>query len=179
MLKCIGMLEQVVSSINNLIIGKIYVDHGGTMRIHSSANGLVCKLKFREQGVLRMREAHEVSSSSQSQLTAVHVMCFCLHVELLMSSWLASPVVSYTVISSFVGLLSTSKVGACARVWDEIALTFAVGWQVRGHLELPTGEKIVKPLLFGKWDEAMYAEMPDNTQRLLWQKSEPPPDPTR
>lgn len=52
----------MVSSINNLIIGKIYVDHGGTMRIHSSASGLVCKLKFREQGVLRMREAHEVSS---------------------------------------------------------------------------------------------------------------------
>lgn len=53
------------------------------------------------------------------------------------------------------------------------------GWQVRGHLELPTGEKLEKPLVFGKWDEAMYAEMPDNTQRLLWQKSEPPPDPTR
>lgn len=51
---------QVVSSINNLIIGKIYVDHGGTMRIHSSASGLVCKLKFREQGIMRHREAHEV-----------------------------------------------------------------------------------------------------------------------
>jgi hypothetical protein len=30
------------------------------MRIHSSASGLVCKLRFREQGVLRLREAHEV-----------------------------------------------------------------------------------------------------------------------
>lgn len=51
--------------------------------------------------------------------------------------------------------------------------------QVRGHFELPTGEKIEKPLLFGKWDEAMYADMPDGSQTLLWQKSEPPPDPTR
>ncbi|CAL8470152.1 g9694 [Coccomyxa elongata] len=101
--------NKVVSSINNLIIGKIYVDHGGTMRIHSSHSNLVCKLKFKEQGVLRMREAHEV----------------------------------------------------------------------RGHFELPTGEKVEKPLLFGKWDEAMYADMPDGSQTLLWQKSEPPPDPTR
>ncbi|KAK9915557.1 hypothetical protein WJX75_000689 [Coccomyxa subellipsoidea] len=87
--------HKVVSSINNLIIAKVHMDHGGTMRIHSSASGLVCKLKYREQGVLRMRE------------------------------------------------------------------------------------KLEKPLVFDKWDEAMYAEMPGNTQRLLWQKSEPPPDPTR
>ena len=60
---------QVVSSINNLIIGKIYVDHGGTMRIHSSASNLVCKLKFKEQGVLRMREAHEVGT--------LHSLCYC------------------------------------------------------------------------------------------------------
>ena len=51
---------QVVSSINNLIIGKIYVDHGGVMRITSSATGMVCKLKFREQGILSRHEAHEV-----------------------------------------------------------------------------------------------------------------------
>ena len=51
---------QVVSSINNLIIGKIYVDHGGIMRIVSSASGLVCKLRFKEQSRLRNREAHEV-----------------------------------------------------------------------------------------------------------------------
>ncbi len=60
---------QVVSSINNLIIGKIYVDHGGTMRIHSSHSNLVCKLKFKEQGVLRMREAHEVDT--------LYSLCYC------------------------------------------------------------------------------------------------------
>ena len=51
---------QVVSSINNLIIGKIYVDHGGVMRITSSATGMACKLKFKEQGLLSRHEAHEV-----------------------------------------------------------------------------------------------------------------------
>ncbi len=51
---------QVVSSIHNLIIGKIYVDHGGVMRITSSATGMVCKLKFKEQGLLSRHEAHEV-----------------------------------------------------------------------------------------------------------------------
>ena len=51
---------QVVSSINNLIIGKIYVDHGGTMHIVSSASGLACKLRFKEHSRLRNREPHEV-----------------------------------------------------------------------------------------------------------------------
>lgn len=50
---------------------------------------------------------------------------------------------------------------------------------MKGHLELPTGERLAKPLLIGKWDEAMYAEMPDDSQILLWKKSAPPPDPTR
>lgn len=52
----------MVSSINNLIIGKIYVDHGGVMRISSSSTGMVCKLKFREQGLLSRHEAHEVGA---------------------------------------------------------------------------------------------------------------------
>ena len=52
------MWGQVTSSINNLIIGKIYIDHGGIMRIRSNC-GLVAKLKFHETGMLT-REAHLV-----------------------------------------------------------------------------------------------------------------------
>ncbi|CAK0773385.1 hypothetical protein CVIRNUC_004060 [Coccomyxa viridis] len=59
--------SKVVSSINNLIIGKIYVDHGGVMRITSSATGMVCKLKFREQGILSRHEAHEVKGYFEQQ----------------------------------------------------------------------------------------------------------------
>ena len=50
---------------------------------------------------------------------------------------------------------------------------------MRGHLELPSGEKLAKPLLYGKWDEAMFVELADDSQRLLWEKAPPPPDPTR
>ena len=87
---------QVVSSINNLIIGKIYVDHGGVMRITSSATGMVCKLKFREQGILSRHEAHEVcallcgvishaipqSSAITSSFSVVSQMEWWLHVLL-------------------------------------------------------------------------------------------------
>ena len=52
------VLAQVTSSINNLIIGKIYIDHGGMMRIRGSS-GLVAKIKFHETGMLT-REAHQV-----------------------------------------------------------------------------------------------------------------------
>lgn len=48
----------MVTSINNLIIGRIYVDHGGVMRIRN-ASGLVCKLRFREHSFLRAHNEHE------------------------------------------------------------------------------------------------------------------------
>ena len=59
---------QVVSSINNLIIGKIYVDHGGTMQVTSSASGLTAKLRFKEYSRLRHREPHEVLARNTLRL---------------------------------------------------------------------------------------------------------------
>ena len=50
--------------------------------------------------------------------------------------------------------------------------------QVRGHLER-NGERVAGPALFGRWDEAMYVELPGGQQRLLWQKNPPPAEPTR
>ena len=50
--------------------------------------------------------------------------------------------------------------------------------QVRGHLER-NGERVAGPALFGRWDEAMYAELPGGQPRLLWQKNPPPAEPTR
>jgi hypothetical protein len=77
---CAAAAAQVVSSINNLIIGKLYIDHGGTMRVTSSASGLACRLKFREQGVLRMREAHEVGGGAPPPpLICCPVSSFIVH----------------------------------------------------------------------------------------------------
>ena len=53
------MPRQVVTSINNLIIGRIYVDHGGVMRVRNAATGLVAKLRFREHSFLRSHNEHE------------------------------------------------------------------------------------------------------------------------
>lgn len=58
---------QVNSSINNLIIGKIYIDHGGIMRIRSNS-GLVARLKFHETGMLT-REAHLVGPPTTTTTT--------------------------------------------------------------------------------------------------------------
>ncbi|KAK9801882.1 hypothetical protein WJX73_007191 [Symbiochloris irregularis] len=98
--------RKVNSSINNLIIGKIYIDHGGIMRIKNNS-GLVCKLKFHETGMLT-REAH----------------------------------------------------------------------LVKGHLE-QDGDKLELPRVHGKWDDAMYAEMPDGSQKQLWKVNPLPEHPTR
>ncbi|XP_024526825.1 oxysterol-binding protein-related protein 1B isoform X1 [Selaginella moellendorffii] len=50
--------SKVTSSINNIILGKLYVDHYGTMRIQGN-RGLSCKLKFKEQSMID-RNPHQV-----------------------------------------------------------------------------------------------------------------------
>eukprot|EP00239_Pterosperma_sp_CCMP1384_P003102 CAMPEP_0197851626 /NCGR_PEP_ID=MMETSP1438-20131217/18476_1 /TAXON_ID=1461541 /ORGANISM="Pterosperma sp., Strain CCMP1384" /LENGTH=824 /DNA_ID=CAMNT_0043465293 /DNA_START=243 /DNA_END=2717 /DNA_ORIENTATION=+ len=50
--------QKVSTTINNLIIGNMYVDHYGTMKIRSS-DGPVAKLKFKEQNFME-RQPHQV-----------------------------------------------------------------------------------------------------------------------
>lgn len=50
--------SKVTTSIYNIILGKIYCDHYGTMRIKGSAN-YSCKLKFKEQSIIE-RNPHQV-----------------------------------------------------------------------------------------------------------------------
>jgi hypothetical protein len=50
--------SKVTTSINNLILGKLYVDHYGTMRIQGNRE-LSCRLKFKEQSIVD-RTPHQV-----------------------------------------------------------------------------------------------------------------------
>ena len=50
--------NKVTTSIYNIIIGKIYCDHYGTMRIKGSGT-YSCKLKFKEQSII-VRNPHQV-----------------------------------------------------------------------------------------------------------------------
>lgn len=55
----LGIL-QVTTSIYNLILGKLYCDHYGTMRIQGN-RGYSCKMKFKEQSIID-RNPHQVLS---------------------------------------------------------------------------------------------------------------------
>ncbi|KAL8125189.1 oxysterol-binding protein-related protein 1C-like [Apium graveolens] len=55
--------SKVTTSIYNLILGKLYLDHYGTMRIQGSSN-YSCKLKFKEQSIMD-RNPHQVQGSVQ------------------------------------------------------------------------------------------------------------------
>lgn len=44
--------NKVTTSINNLILGKIYVDHGGVMKIRNTAYNMVAKIRFKETSML-------------------------------------------------------------------------------------------------------------------------------
>lgn len=52
--------SKVTTSIYNIILGKIYCDHYGTMRIRGNGN-YSCKLKFKEQSIID-RNPHQVVS---------------------------------------------------------------------------------------------------------------------
>ncbi|KAH7533639.1 hypothetical protein FEM48_Zijuj04G0153000 [Ziziphus jujuba var. spinosa] len=56
---------EVTTSINNLILGKLYCDHCGTMRIQGNHN-YSCKLKFKEQSIID-QNPHQLKSQLASR----------------------------------------------------------------------------------------------------------------
>ncbi|XP_072981711.1 oxysterol-binding protein-related protein 1D [Typha angustifolia] len=70
--------SKVTTSIYNIIIGKIYCDHYGTMRIRGSGQ-YSCKLKFKEQSIID-RNPHEVHGFVQDNKTGEKV-------AMLMGKW--------------------------------------------------------------------------------------------
>ena len=51
--------NKVTSTVYNLIIGKLYVDHGGIMRVRNMTSGLVARMNFKERGLIRDRNPHQ------------------------------------------------------------------------------------------------------------------------
>ncbi|CAL9183199.1 unnamed protein product [Musa hybrid cultivar] len=70
--------SKVTTSIYNIIIGKIYCDHYGTMRIKGSGD-YSCKLKFKEQSIID-RNPHQVHGFVQDNRTGNKV-------AMLMGKW--------------------------------------------------------------------------------------------
>lgn len=63
--------SKVTTSIYNIILGKIYCDHYGTMRIKGSGQ-YSCKLKFKEQSIID-RNPHQVHGYVQDNITGIKV----------------------------------------------------------------------------------------------------------
>lgn len=59
--------NKVTTSINNLILGKIYVDHGGIMKIHNTNSDMVMKIRFKETGMLFDRVPRQVEGFVESR----------------------------------------------------------------------------------------------------------------
>ena len=58
--------NKVTSTVYNLIIGKLYVDHGGIMRVRNMGSGLVARMQFKEQKLLRDRNPHQARPETPS-----------------------------------------------------------------------------------------------------------------
>jgi hypothetical protein len=59
--------NKVTTSINNLILGKIYVDHGGIMRIRNANTDLAIKIRFKETSMLFDRDPRQVEGFIEVQ----------------------------------------------------------------------------------------------------------------
>jgi oxysterol-binding protein 1 len=153
----------VTTSIYNLILGKLYCDHYGTMRIQGNGE-YSCKLKFKEQSIID-RNPHQVISSFASILNL-----FC---EYISSSQFLSLMHYFKVYDSAMYMLYSVRL---------------VHMQVQGVVQDRSGQTVAT--LFGKWDESMHYVMGDcfgkgkgseqfSEAHLLWKRSKPPKFPTR
>ncbi|KAL4420270.1 hypothetical protein ABPG77_005610 [Micractinium sp. CCAP 211/92] len=52
--------NKVTTSINNLILGKIYIDHGGIMKVRCVNTGMAAKLRFKEAGLIFDKDPRQV-----------------------------------------------------------------------------------------------------------------------
>lgn len=70
------ILSQVTTSIYNLILGKLYCDHYGTMKIEGNRD-YSCKIKFKEQSIID-KSPHQVFSFSPSKFY-LHSILYIVH----------------------------------------------------------------------------------------------------
>lgn len=56
--------NKVTTTINNLILGKIYVDHAGTMRVCSNLHSNEMRVKFKDTGSMFGASKRTVSGAS-------------------------------------------------------------------------------------------------------------------
>lgn len=52
--------SKVTTSLNNLVLGKVYVDHGGIMRVRCVGSGLTARLRFKETGLFFDKDPRSV-----------------------------------------------------------------------------------------------------------------------
>ena len=141
---------QVQTTINNLILGKIYIQHTGTYTVRNHDTGLTA--------VLELVKPKMMTFSLKSRKESQHLV---------------------RTISSNCSLTSEGMMGNASETCGACAFSpllpgsgsssrFGMRVQIHGHLE-KDGKKLDKPAFHGKWDEALYADLADGSQRLLWQ----------
>lgn len=57
----------MTTTINNIIVGRLNIDHGGIMHVRNPTHHQVAKMKFKQAGLLQFRgETHQVPNPSTS-----------------------------------------------------------------------------------------------------------------
>lgn len=71
--------NKVTSTINNLILGKIYLEHSGTMRVQSNLHKKEMHVKFKDSGSMFGGSKRQVAGSMYEQNKEITgYRCACL-----------------------------------------------------------------------------------------------------
>ena len=166
-IKLVLFSYQVTTTIGNLILGKIYVDHGGIMKVRNHTAGLTARLAFKEQGLLRSKDLHQVGSSLADDNSVDSDSGCRLQVAGKGAASRGAP-----------GSKQQKALPQSAEHLPRFSPCPCACAQVTGTFERGK-QKLAKPVLSGKWDEGMAAELEDGSTVQMWRKNPPPPDPTR
>ncbi|KAG1330696.1 putative Oxysterol-binding protein-related protein [Cocos nucifera] len=172
--------SKVTTSIYNLILGKLYCDHYGTMRIQGN-HEYSCKLKFKEQSIID-RNPHQVTWELQGHERECRIV---------VSIWKNS--FALIIHRKSTGKMCFEYKRCCLHITGCCILRRYMNsnlrtMKVHGIVQDRNGKTVAT--LFGKWDESMHfvhgdclgkgkGSEPLSEAHILWNRSKPPKNPTR
>lgn len=181
--------SKVTTSINNLVLGKIYIDHGGIMRVRGLSSGLTMRVRFKETGIFD-RDPRQVGALGFACRGLAAAVPFLAGFPPERGVALGRRALA-ALLRCWSCLLGGWEEGEGGRIAGRASGEPAPGArlatarppppalpQVRGVME--RGEqRLDRPSLSGHWDSNLEAELEDGRVVELWRKNAPPREPTR
>lgn len=174
---------QVKTIINNLILGKPYCNHHGTMKIKGNRQ-YFCEVKFKDQSLLERMPRQVKNFKFYQQFDDTVSLSCSIDIQMIsLSLNLTNFIFIFNNGPRFNSSLYVASYALSCCMTIELTVACL---QVEGYVEDVTGNRVAS--LRGEWNSSLYCKilkpmisekMQGKGDSLLWKKNEPPADPTR